>query len=103
MWSYTPSMTPQTFKIYMTVATSGYCYEYELTMHTHYLNGTNGSVTVDKTFRSYDKASIGAPSVEYNASSTQAQLYVWRDGLPSEAVVFMDIVPVYSGFEYYMP
>ena len=102
VWSYTPTKTPQTFKIYMTVATSGYCYEYELTMHTHYLNGTNGSVTIDKTFRAYDKISVGAPSVEYNAGSTQAQLYVWRSGLPSGAVVFMDIVPVYSGFEYPM-
>lgn len=102
VWSYTPTKTPQTFKIYMTVATSGYAYEYELTMHTHYLNGTNGSVTVDKTFRAYDTISVGAPSVEYNAGSTQAQLYVWRSGLPSGAVVFMDIVPVYSGFEYPM-
>lgn len=102
VWSYTPSLTPQTFKIYMTVATSFYSYEYELTMHTHYLNGTNGSVTVDKTFRSYDTNSIGAPSVEYSAGSTQAQLYVWRSGLPSGAVVFMDIVPVSSGFEYPM-
>lgn len=99
-WSYAvDSQSPRTYKIYMTVAASSYCYEYELTMHTQYLNGATGSVTVDKTFRSHDGSGIGAPSIEYNSSNGTAQLYVWRSGLPVGAVVHMDIVPVSSGVD----
>lgn len=93
IFQYLPRGGNQTYDIYITTTASGYSYEQHVVMHTNYSNGTAGSVKVVETFRNYDSSSIGAPSIEYNAEATRAQLYLYRSGLPAGAIVYMDIHP----------
>lgn len=100
VFAYTPNGAPQTFRILLTIAAPSYSYEMEVLMHTNYANGTEGNVRTVTTFRTYDPNSIGVPSIEYNASGSQAQLFVWRNGLPAGAVVHMDITQLSTSLDY---